>query len=38
MVSVVVLLTRKVESLWVVLAAGSIELVAASFHLIDVSR
>jgi len=37
-VSVVVLLTRKVESLWVVLAAGSIELVAASFHLIDVSR
>lgn len=35
-VSLLVLLTRKVESLWVVLSAGLIELVAASLHLINI--
>jgi chromate transporter len=32
-ISLAVLLTRKVESLWVILASGLLELTAVSFHL-----
>jgi chromate transporter len=35
--SLLVLLTRKVESVWVVLSAGLIELAAASFHFIRIA-